>query len=131
MHPGTDFAGEFAGARTFCRLSEIAALRRAGLICGGTPQNSLVWVDVPVTDDIAAEIRRWWPDVRLEPSPEGLLQPQRLRWPDECARHKVLDVVGDLALAGPLCPCRVECVDGGHALTHRLLRELQRRLSDP
>ena len=128
--PSTDFVDELAGARTFCRLSEVAEMRRTGLIRGGTPESSLVCVDVPVTDAVAADVARWWPGVRLEPSPEGLLEPQRLRWPNECARHKLLDVIGDLALARPLSPCRVECSGGGHALTHRLLRQLERRLGE-
>ena len=121
----TDFAAELAGARTFCRLSEVIALRRAGLIAGGSPGNALVWMDVPVTEALAREVRAWWPDATLSATPEGLLSPQRLRWPDECVRHKLLDLLGDLALLRPLRPCRVEAIQGGHALTHELVRRVR------
>lgn len=124
--PATDFASELAGARTFCRLSEVIALRRANHIRGGNPGNSLVWVDAPPTESLRDEVARWWPGVSLTGTSEGLLEPQRLRWPDECARHKLVDLLGDLALVRPLGPCTIEAEQSGHALAHRLVRRCAR-----
>jgi len=135
--PATDFAAELADARTFCRLSEVAELRRAGLIRGGGPENALVWVDLPITNELARQIATWWPGVELVAGPDGLLASQRLRRPDEPARHKLVDLMGDLALlalapspraATVLGPCRVEAVQAGHDLAHRLLREIARAM---
>jgi len=125
------FMAEFVAARTFCRLSEVVEARRSGYIRGGTPENSLVHMDVPASPELAADISRWWPDVTLETTAEGLLAPQRLRWPNEFARHKVLDLMGDVYLAGPMAPCRIECRGSGHSTTHRLLRELARQKDEP
>ena len=121
--PSTD-PDELAGARTFCRLSEVIFLRERGLIRGGRPDNALVWMDVPVTEREAELVRSWWPDATLRVTPEGFLDPQRLRWPDEPARHKLLDLLGDLALARPLPSCTVKARQTGHSAAHELVREI-------
>lgn len=120
--PQRDFCHEFAPARTFVPLSEVLSLRRAGGIVGGSLDNSVVCVDVPVTEELRRELAEFWPDVPIEVTGEGLLSPQSYRWPEEPARHKLVDLLGDLALAGPLPPCRVVAVQSGHSLSHRLVR---------
>jgi UDP-3-O-[3-hydroxymyristoyl] N-acetylglucosamine deacetylase len=88
------FAAEVAPARTFGFAHEIEALQAAGLGRGGSLENTVVF------------------------DAEGVRNPGGLRFPDEVVRHKVLDLVGDLALLGaPLC-ARIEVLKGGHAL-HR------------
>jgi UDP-3-O-acyl-N-acetylglucosamine deacetylase len=123
--PEKDFVNELAGARTFSPLAQVVAMRRAGLILGGSPTNSLVFADGSVTSEQRAELSRHWPDVDLSSGREGLIANQKLRWNNEPARHKLLDVLGDLMLAGPLSPCRVEVEQGGHDLTRRLLRRMR------
>ena len=94
------FASELAAARTFTLAREVEAMREAGLARGGSLANAIV-VDGP-----------------------HILNPEGLRWPDEFVRHKMLDVVGDLALAGaPLCGSFVGRRTG-HGLNNRLLRAL-------
>lgn len=94
------FRTELARARTFTLLSEISALREAGLALGGSLDNAVV-VD-------GAKV----------------LNPSGLRMADEFVRHKLLDLVGDLALAGAPLHGRVVAHRCGHALNNRLLRAL-------
>ena len=92
------FAAEIASARTFTQRGEIEALRKAGLAQGGSLANAIV-VD-------GAEV----------------LNPEGLRYRDEFVRHKLLDVIGDLALAGAPISGRFIGSRTGHALNNQLLR---------
>ena len=94
------FRTELADARTFTLAEEVARLRAAGLAQGGSLANAVV-VDGP-----------------------AVLNPGGLRRPDEFVRHKMLDVVGDLALAGAPLRGRFTGHRSGHALNNRLLRAL-------
>ena len=99
LTPGA-FARELAAARTFCRRSDVDAMRARGLALGGTLANAVV-VD-------GAEV----------------LSPGGLRYADEAVRHKMLDAVGDLALAGGPIHGVYVGRRAGHRLTNRLLRAL-------
>jgi len=98
-----NYEAEIAPARTFGFLEEVEMLRRSGLIRGGSLENALVL------------------------SREGVMNPEGLRFPDEFCRHKVLDLIGDLALLGHPLVGHVEAERSGHtlhsALVERLLRE--------
>lgn len=94
------FLRELADSRTFCRQSDVDAMRKSGLALGGTYTNAVV-VD-------GAEI----------------LSPGGLRHRDEAVRHKMLDAMGDLALAGAPLLARYTGHRAGHAMTNRLLRAL-------
>lgn len=94
------FRAGLADARTFTLAEEVARLRAAGLALGGSLANAVV-VDGPL-----------------------VLNPGGLRRPDEFVRHKMLDVVGDLALAGAPIRGRFAGHRSGHALNNRLLRAL-------
>ncbi|MDD2705685.1 MAG: UDP-3-O-acyl-N-acetylglucosamine deacetylase, partial [Acidocella sp.] len=94
------FAGEIANARTFTLLGEIEALHKAGLARGGSLANAIV-VDG-----------------------EKVMNPEGLRFTDEFVRHKLLDVIGDLALAGAPISGRFIGSRTGHALNNQLLRAL-------
>jgi UDP-3-O-[3-hydroxymyristoyl] N-acetylglucosamine deacetylase len=91
------FENELAGARTFGFVHEVEALRTAGLARGASLENTLVLDD------------------------RGLLNEGGLRYPDEFVRHKVIDLLGDLALIGAPLHARIEVERGGHALHHRLV----------
>jgi UDP-3-O-[3-hydroxymyristoyl] N-acetylglucosamine deacetylase len=94
------FRRELARARTFTLAQEIEQMRAAGLALGGSLDNAVVVDDARV------------------------LNPAGLRMPDEFARHKLLDAVGDLALAGVQICGRFVAHRSGHALNNRLLRAL-------
>ncbi len=119
----TDFRQHVARARTFCTLSDALKLRKLGMIKGGTPENALLWVDdVSLLSDPALP-----PWVEDQPRPEkGLVRGQTLRYFDEFSRHKLLDLLGDLRLAGDLSPCAIHARCSGHELNHELLREIEK-----
>jgi UDP-3-O-[3-hydroxymyristoyl] N-acetylglucosamine deacetylase len=96
---------EIAAARTFGYLHEVEALLARGLARGGSLENALVF------------------------TPEGPLQP--LRWPNEAVRHKVLDLVGDLALTGAWPRCEVIAIKSGHELHCSMASALRTRLRVP
>ena len=96
------YAREVAGARTFGYLHEVEALRARGLAQGGSLENAVVF------------------------GPDGPLQ--TLRWSNEVVRHKMLDLLGDLALVGAWPQCEIVAVKSGHALHARMSSRLRERL---
>ena len=98
------FRRELARARTFGFMSDVAKLWSAGYALGASFENTLV-----VTEN-------------------RVLNPDGLRFPDEFVRHKALDAIGDLALAGAPLLCAYRSVRGGHRLNHAVLSAL---IADP
>lgn len=94
------FVRELSDSRTFCRSAEVVAMRERGLALGGTLDNAVVFEG------------------------DKVLSPGGLRYADEPVRHKMLDALGDLALAGGPILGRYTGIRAGHALTNRLLRAL-------
>ena len=94
------FVRELSDSRTFCRRADVDAMRAMGLALGGTLENAVVF------------------------DGDKILSPGGLRYRDEPVRHKMLDALGDLALAGAPLLARYTGIRAGHALTNRLLREL-------
>ena len=94
------FVRELSDSRTFCRNAEVVAMRERGLALGGTLENAVVFEG------------------------DKVLSPGGLRYADEPVRHKMLDALGDLALAGGPILGRYTGIRAGHALTNRLLRAL-------
>jgi UDP-3-O-[3-hydroxymyristoyl] N-acetylglucosamine deacetylase/3-hydroxyacyl-[acyl-carrier-protein] dehydratase len=96
----SDFKAEIAPCRTFCFLHELEMLLENNLIKGGDINNAIVVVDKPVDDETMARLSKAFRKDRIEVKSEGYLNNLELRFPNEPARHKLLDVVGDLALVG-------------------------------
>ncbi|MEN9951940.1 MAG: hypothetical protein RLZZ520_208 [Bacteroidota bacterium] len=95
-----DFKAEIAPCRTFCFLHELEALLAHNLIKGGDINNAIVVVDKPVSEEEMARLASIFKKDKIEVKSEGYLNNLELRFPNEPARHKLLDVVGDLALIG-------------------------------
>lgn len=95
-----EFKTEIAPCRTFCFLHELEALLDNNLIKGGDINNAIVVVDKPVTPEEMARLAKAFGRNKMEVKSEGYLNNLELRFPNEPARHKLLDVVGDLALIG-------------------------------
>jgi len=95
-----DFKTEIAPCRTFCFLHELEALLANNLIKGGDINNAIVVVDKPVTEEEMGRLAGIFKKDKIEVKSEGYLNNLELRFPNEPARHKLLDVVGDLALIG-------------------------------
>lgn len=95
-----DFKAEIAPCRTFCFLHELETLLAHNLIKGGDINNAIVVVDRPVTEEEMGRLSNIFKKEKIEVKSEGYLNNLELRFPNEPARHKLLDVVGDLALIG-------------------------------
>ena len=95
-----DFKQEIAPCRTFCFLHELEMLIDNNLIKGGDINNAIVIVDKAVTKEEMGRLAKAFGRTKVEVKSEGYLNNLELRFPNEPARHKLLDVVGDLALIG-------------------------------
>jgi len=110
-----EFEKEFAPARTFCFLKEIEMLVDNNLIKGGSIDNAVVIVDRDFTD---AEFTEYKKKLKLDPhitiGKTGILNDTHLRFKNEPARHKVLDLIGDLALIGAPIKGQILAARPGH-----------------
>ena len=95
-----EFRSEISSCRTFVFLHELEMLLEHNLIKGGDINNAIVVVDKPVTDDEMSRLAKAFGKEDMQVKSEGYLNNLELRFPNEPARHKLLDVVGDLALIG-------------------------------
>jgi UDP-3-O-[3-hydroxymyristoyl] N-acetylglucosamine deacetylase/3-hydroxyacyl-[acyl-carrier-protein] dehydratase len=95
-----DFKNEIAPCRTFCFLHELEMLLDNNLIKGGDVNNAIVVVDKAIDEKEMARLSKVFGKEKIEVKSEGYLNNLELRFPNEPARHKLLDVVGDLALVG-------------------------------
>jgi len=120
-----DFATEIAPNRTFVFLHELQKLAEAGLIKGGELDNALVFVDrVPERSTLTALAEKLDVDTAIEVKQEGILNTTELRFQNEAARHKLLDVIGDLTLTGLDLRVKVIAKKPGHAANTKLAKEL-------
>jgi UDP-3-O-[3-hydroxymyristoyl] N-acetylglucosamine deacetylase/3-hydroxyacyl-[acyl-carrier-protein] dehydratase len=110
-----DFVTEIAPCRTFCFLHELEALLDNNLIKGGDINNAIVVVDKPVTEEEMARLAKAFKRDKVEVKSEGYLNNLELRFSNEPARHKLLDVVGDLALIGYPIKARIIANRPGHS----------------
>jgi UDP-3-O-[3-hydroxymyristoyl] N-acetylglucosamine deacetylase/3-hydroxyacyl-[acyl-carrier-protein] dehydratase len=95
-----EFNKEIAPSRTFCFFHELEVLLANNLIKGGDINNAIVVVDKPITEEQVARISKVFNKKDVQVNEEGILNNLQLRFPNEPARHKLLDMVGDLALVG-------------------------------
>jgi len=110
-----DFKAEIAPCRTFCFLHELETLLEKDLIKGGDINNAIVVVDKPVSSLEMNRLAKVFKRDKIEVKSEGYLNNLELRFPNEPARHKLLDVVGDLALIGYPIKARIIANRPGHS----------------
>ena len=110
-----DYNTEIAGCRTFVFLHEILMLLDQGLIKGGDLDNAIVIVDKPMTDEELDVLAIKLNKPKIEVKKEGILNTLELRFDNEPARHKLLDVIGDLALAGGFIKGHIIANKPGHS----------------
>lgn len=122
-----EFVEEFASARTFCFLTEVEMLAEQGLIKGGDIDNAVVIVDRHVDE---SELTRLKDKLKLEGDlvigNTGFLNNKELRYKNEPARHKLLDLMGDLALIGAPLKGQVLAARPGHAANIAFVKELRK-----
>ena len=110
----SEFQKEIAPCRTFCFLHELEMLLDHNLIKGGDINNAIVVVDRAVTDEEMKRLAKVFKKDHIEIKSEGYLNNLELRFPNEPARHKLLDVVGDLALIGYPIKAHIMASRPGH-----------------
>ena len=125
------FPKEIAGCRTFCFLHELEELHKNNLIRGGDLNNAIVIVDRVVQDDELESLAKLFNKPRVEVKKEGILNNIELRYKNEPARHKLLDVMGDLALAGRPIKAQILAARPGHAANVAFAKKLKREMDDP
>ncbi len=110
-----EFITEFAPARTFCFLTEVVELFKKGLIKGGGLDNAIIIIDKDLKQDELLEIKNLF---KLDNTPfigtSGILNDIKLRFKNEPARHKLLDMLGDLALIGVPIKAQILAARPGH-----------------
>lgn len=120
----TDYASEIAPCRTFVFFHEIEFLFQHNLVKGGDVDNAIVIVERPVTEEQVERLSSLFNMPRLAVNPNGYLNNLQLRFPDECGRHKLLDIIGDLALCGGRVKARIEAFKPGHSLNTRMAKAI-------
>ena len=121
-----EFATEFAPARTFSFLSEIEMLRKNGLIQGGNLESGIVIVDKEVNDNELDDIKELFNlDERPSKGENGVLNNVEMRFRNEPARHKLLDMIGDLALVGVPINAQILAARPGHASNIELAKMIR------
>ncbi|MGZ5246005.1 MAG: bifunctional UDP-3-O-[3-hydroxymyristoyl] N-acetylglucosamine deacetylase/3-hydroxyacyl-ACP dehydratase [Flavitalea sp.] len=124
----SDFNKEIAPCRTFCFFHELELLLANNLIKGGDINNAIVVVDKPVTEDQVARISKIFQKTDVQVSEEGILNNLSLRFPNEPARHKLLDVVGDLALVGFPFKAHIIANRPGHAANVKFAKKIKEHI---
>ena len=126
--PSVDYSQEIGPCRTFCFLHEVLLLHALGLVKGGDVENAIVVVEKPVSERKKRKLAKTFGQPKIEITPEGYLSNLELRFPDECGRHKLLDIIGDLRLVGGFMNAHVEAYKPGHALNTGAAAEIRKTL---
>jgi UDP-3-O-[3-hydroxymyristoyl] N-acetylglucosamine deacetylase/3-hydroxyacyl-[acyl-carrier-protein] dehydratase len=120
-----DFKTAIAPCRTFCFLHELEMLLDNNLIKGGDINNAIVVVDKKVDDEELKRLKKVFKKDKIEVKSEGYLNNLELRFPNEPARHKLLDVVGDLALIGYPIKARIIANRPGHSTNVEFAKKIK------
>lgn len=121
-----DFKTEIADARTFSFLHELEALLENGLIKGGDLNNAIVYVDKEISDSTMENLKVAFGKDKISVKPNGVLDNLTLHYPNEAARHKLLDVVGDLALIGMKIKGKVIANKPGHFVNTKFAKKMSK-----
>ncbi len=123
----SEFKDEISSARTFSFLHELEMLLDAGLIKGGDISNAIVYVDKELTPETAEKLKKAFDKEDVSIRPNGILDNLTLNFPNEAARHKLLDVIGDLALTGVKIKGKVIANKPGHFVNTQFAKKLNRQ----
>jgi len=119
-----DFKTEIADARTFSFLHELEALLENGLIKGGDLNNAIVYVDKDISESTMESLKKAFGKDEITVKPNGILDNLTLHYPNEAARHKLLDVIGDLALIGSKIQGKIIANKPGHFVNTQFAKKM-------
>lgn len=120
-----EFQSEIANCRTFVFLHELKSLYHAGLIKGGDLSNAIVYVDKQINEEDKAFLSKIFNRSELLVTHEGMVNNVKLQFQNESARHKLLDVIGDLSLAGMPLKAQIIATRPGHAANVEFARKIK------
>ena len=120
----SDFKKEIAAARTFSFLHEIEMLLENDLIKGGDLNNAIVYVDKELSEATMEKLKKAFKKDDITVQSNGILDNLNLHWANEAARHKLLDVIGDLALVGTRIKGKVIANKPGHLINTQFAKKL-------
>ncbi|WP_405604409.1 bifunctional UDP-3-O-[3-hydroxymyristoyl] N-acetylglucosamine deacetylase/3-hydroxyacyl-ACP dehydratase [Polaribacter sp. Asnod1-A03] len=120
----SDFKEEIADARTFSFLHEIEMLLENDLIKGGDLNNAIVYVDKELSEETMEKLKKAFKKDDIAVKSNGILDNLTLHWANEAARHKLLDVIGDLALVGVRIKGKVIANKPGHLINTQFAKKL-------
>ncbi len=124
----SQFKEEIADSRTFSFLHELEMLLENGLIRGGDLNNAIVYVDKELSEDTMEKLRKAFNKDQIAVKPNGILDNLTLHYPNEAARHKLLDVIGDLALIGTRIKGKVIANKPGHRINTQFAKKMAKRI---
>lgn len=119
---------EIGTCRTFVFFHELEFLLNNGLVKGGDVDNAIVIVEHPVTEAQVTRISGLFNVPALKVREDGYLSNLVLRFPNECARHKLLDLIGDLRLAGGFLKARITAEKSGHGINTTAAKQVRASL---
>ena len=122
----SDFKTEISDARTFSFLHELETLLDNGLIKGGDLNNAIVYVDKEISEKTMDNLKVAFGKDKISVKPNGILDNLTLHYPNEAARHKLLDVIGDLALIGTRIKGKVIANKPGHFVNTQFAKKLSK-----
>ncbi|WDF62000.1 bifunctional UDP-3-O-[3-hydroxymyristoyl] N-acetylglucosamine deacetylase/3-hydroxyacyl-ACP dehydratase [Flavobacterium sp. KACC 22758] len=120
----SDFKEEIASSRTFSFLHELESLLEHGLIKGGDLNNAIVYVDKEISESTMENLKKAFGKDEISVKPNGVLDNLTLHYPNEAARHKLLDVIGDLSLIGVRIQGKIIANKPGHFVNTQFAKKL-------
>lgn len=120
----SEFKTEIADSRTFSFLHELESLLDDGLIKGGDLNNAIVYVDKEISEKTMNSLKVAFGKDEITVKPNGILDNLTLHYPNEAARHKLLDVVGDLSLIGTRIQGKIIANKPGHFVNTQFAKKM-------
>ena len=129
-NPSVVYAEEIGVCRTFVFFHEIEFLFNNGLVKGGDVDNAIVIVEHPVTEQQISRMSELFNIPALTVREDGYLSNLQLRFPNECSRHKLLDLIGDLRLCGGFLKAKVTAEKAGHGINTTAAKSVRKQLKN-
>ena len=123
-----DFAEEISPARTFVFVRDIEPLLKANLIKGGDLDNAIVIYEQETSQERLNELADFLKVKRMDATKLGYIQHKPLVWENECTRHKLLDIIGDMALIGKPIKGRIIATRPGHTINNKFARQMRKEI---
>ena len=123
-----NFATEIAPARTFVFVRDIEPLLKANLIKGGDLDNAIVIYEKQISQEQLDQLADMLKVEHRDANNLGYIQHKPLVWENECARHKLLDIIGDMALIGKPIKGRIIATRPGHTINNKFARQVRREI---